>query len=84
MTQTTVFTPVSDVSQCPVLDHARQVLEHSANLGKSVRRLRVAMRQCTECPHNGECAPMIELNQAIHAAIEQISLELGFEWHQPL
>ena len=62
-------------TDCPVIAQARQVSEKTSDLVRSIRQLKRQMRRCVTCPHSSACPVIVQFNQDVDAAIEQITIE---------
>ena len=61
---------------CPIKEEAEKVVELGGETLKYLRRLRIKMRACPDCPDNGNCPIQTEFN----AAVDQVIQELNEEW----
>ena len=62
-------------ADCPVVTQARIVSEKSTDLVHALRQLKRQMRLCPTCPRNGDCPVIVQFNQDVDAAINQIAIE---------
>jgi hypothetical protein len=62
---------------CPLREDAGKVIRLGDEIVKSIRRLRIKMRQCDECPDYIDCPLIDEWNAAIDQAVTEINEEWG-------
>ena len=62
-------------TECPVIAQARLVSEKTTDLVCSMRQLKRQMRRCVACPRSGDCPVIVQFNQDVDAAIEQITIK---------
>lgn len=67
---------MASARDCPLKSDAEKVVELGGETLKYLRRLRIKMRACQDCPENVGCPLQAEFN----AAVDQVIQELNEEW----
>jgi hypothetical protein len=62
---------------CPLQARFDAVLKDTQELNISLRKLKRAMRQCSECPEEGQCQALANFNAQFAIAVQEVTEEWG-------